>query len=39
VDLVTGNRDKRRRDRATDRGESYRNGKHDNGRTDFRDPD
>jgi hypothetical protein len=39
VDLVTGNRDNRRRDRAEARGESYRNGKHDNGRTDFRDPD
>jgi len=39
VDLVTGNRDNRRSDRAKARGESYRNGKHDNGRTDFRDSD
>jgi len=38
VDLVAGNRDSRTPDRATTRG-GYRNGKHDNRRTDFSDPD
>jgi hypothetical protein len=38
VDLVAGNRDSRRPDRATTRG-GYRNGKHDNRRTDFSNPD
>jgi hypothetical protein len=38
VDLVAGNRDSRRPDRATTSG-GYRNGKHDNRRTDFSDPD
>jgi hypothetical protein len=31
VDLVAGNHDSRRQDRATTRGRSYRNGNHDNG--------
>ena len=39
VDLVTGKRDNQRPDRATARGGSYRNGSHDNGRTDFSDSD
>jgi len=39
VDLVTGNRDNRRPDRATTRGRSHRNGYHDKPRTDFSDPD
>ena len=39
VDLVTGKRDNQRPDRATTRGGSYRNGSHDNGRTDFSDSD
>ena len=39
VGLVTGNHDNQRADRATTRGRSYRNGHHDNGRTDFSDPD
>jgi len=39
VGLVTGNRDDQNPDRARARGESYRNGNNDNGRTDFRDPD
>lgn len=39
VGLVTGNRDDQYPDRARARGESYRNGNNDNGRTDFRDPD
>ena len=39
VGLVTGNHDNQKPDRTSSRGESYRNGQHDNGRTDFRDPD
>jgi hypothetical protein len=39
VDLVAGNHDSRKPDRATTRGGSYRNGHYDNGRTDFSDPD
>ena len=39
VDLVSGTRDNQRPDRATTRGGSYRNGNHDNRRTDFSDPD
>jgi hypothetical protein len=39
MDLVTGNPDKQRPDRATTRGRSHRNGYHDNPRTDFSDPD
>jgi hypothetical protein len=41
VGLVSGNRDNYNQnpDRARARGESYRNGNNDNGRTDFRDPD
>jgi hypothetical protein len=38
VDLIAGNRDSRRSDGATTRG-GYRNGNHDNRRTDFSDPD
>ena len=39
VDLVTGNHDDRRSDRGSNRDASYRNGHHDNYRTDFSDPD
>jgi hypothetical protein len=39
VGLVTGNHDNQKTNRATARGGSYGNGNHDNGRTDFRDPD
>ena len=39
VGLVTGNPDNRKADRAKARGGSYRNGNHDDGRTDFGDPD
>ncbi len=39
VGLVTGNHDNQKPDRAAARGGSYGNGHHDNGRTDFRDPD
>jgi hypothetical protein len=39
VGLVTGNYDNQTPDRATGRVGSYRNGNHDNGRTDFSDPD
>ena len=39
VGLVSGNHDNQRPGRATSRGGSYRNGQHDNRRTDFRDPD
>lgn len=39
VGLVTGNRDDQNSDRAKARGEGYRNGHHDNGRTDIREPD
>jgi hypothetical protein len=39
VDLVTGNHDNQRQDRAATRGGSHRNGNHDNSRTDFGDPD
>ena len=39
VGLVSGNHGNQRPDRATARGGSYRNGNHDNGRTDFSDPD
>ena len=39
VDLVTGNHDNQRSDRWKARGRSERNGHHDNGRTDFSDPD
>lgn len=39
VDLVSGNRDNQRPDRTKARGKGPRNGNHDNGRTDFRDPD
>ena len=39
VDLVTGNSDNQNRDRAKARGESHGNRKHDDGKTDFRDPD
>ena len=38
VGLVSGNHDNQKPDRATSGG-SYRNGQHDNRRTDFRDPD
>lgn len=38
VDLVAGNHD-HGSDRAKARSKSPRNGTHDNGRTDFRDPD
>ena len=39
VDLVAGNHDSRKRDRATTHGGRHRNGHYDNGRTDFSDPD
>ncbi|MGC1397872.1 hypothetical protein [Candidatus Binatus sp.] len=39
VDLVTGNHDNQRSDRGKARAGSERNGHHDNGRTDFSDPD
>ena len=39
VGLVTGNHDNRRSDSGNARGGSDRNGHHDNGRTDFSDPD
>ena len=39
VGLVSGNHDNPNQDRATTRGRSYRNGNHDNRRTDFSDPD
>jgi hypothetical protein len=39
VGLVTGNHDNQTPDRAAGRVGSYRNGNHDNGRTDFGDPD
>ena len=39
VDLVAGNHDSRRQDRATTHGGRHRNGHYDNGRTDFSDPD
>jgi hypothetical protein len=39
VDLVTGNHDNQRPDRAKARGGSHRNGNHDNARADFGDPD
>lgn len=35
--LVTGNHDSQRSDRSTTRGGRYRNGHHDNARTDLRD--
>ena len=37
--LVTGNHDSQRSARSTTRGGSYRNGHHDNARTDLRDSD
>jgi len=39
VGLVTGDDDNRNTERAKARGESHDNGKHVDGRTDFRDPD
>jgi hypothetical protein len=39
VDLVTGRHENQRADRGTTRGQSHRNGYHDNRRTDFSDPD
>ena len=39
VGLVTGNPDDQEPERARAGGESHGNEKHDNGRTDFRDPD
>ena len=39
VDLVTGNHNNQRPPRAKAPGESHRNGNHDNGRTDFGEPD
>lgn len=39
VGLVTGNRDDQKSDREKSRGETRRNGIHDNRRTDFRDSD
>ena len=39
VGLVSGNHDNQSQDRATTRGGNYRNGNHDNRRTDFSDPD
>jgi hypothetical protein len=39
VGLVTDNPDNQNPDRAKARGESHGNRKHDDGKTDFRDPD
>jgi hypothetical protein len=39
VGLVTGNHDNQTPERAAGRVGSYRNGNHDNGRTDFGNPD
>jgi hypothetical protein len=39
VDLVTGDHQDRRAGRGSNREASYRNGHHDNHRTDFSDPD
>jgi hypothetical protein len=39
VGLVSGNHDNQKPERATSRDGSYRNGQHDNRRTDFGDPD
>ncbi len=39
VGLVSGNHDNQKPERAPSRDGSYRNGQHDNRRTDFRDPD